>query len=72
MRETISGEEHCWNAMRYMLGRTQRIILELYSDGAFKRLEHGSDRERQALALLLRMAEEHQKTLDMTVMDWER
>lgn len=50
--------------MNQLLARLQssaNVIQELYEDGAFKRLESGSDREREALAHILRIMEEHRK-----------
>ncbi len=39
-------------AMKGRLSMTADLIEELLNDGAFKRLEGGSDRERQAFSLL--------------------
>jgi hypothetical protein len=72
MKEIISREEHCWNAMRYRIDMTRRVLLECYKEGAFRRLETGSDREREALRHILYICEESEKVLDMLTIDWER
>ena len=52
--------------MNQLLIRLQinaNLIQELYEDGAFKRLESGSDREREALAHLLYIVEKNRELI---------
>ena len=49
------------NQLLLRLHTSANIIQECYEEGAFRRLESGSDREREALAHLLRIMEEHRK-----------
>jgi len=54
--------------MQQLLARLQtsaNVIQELYEEGALKRLESGSDREREALAHLLYIVENHRKLISV-------
>ena len=52
--------------MQQLLARLERsanVIQECYEEGAFRRLESGSDQEREALAHLLYIVENHRKLI---------
>lgn len=49
--------------LKSLLRRTMGLIRELYQNGSFVQIENGSVRERQAIALLLRMANEHESAI---------
>lgn len=49
------------NKLLAQLQTSANVIQECYEEGAFRRLESGSDREREALAHLLYIVENHRK-----------
>ena len=53
------------NKLLAQLHTSANIIQECYEEGAFRRLESGSDREREALAHLLYIVEKNRELITL-------